>query len=523
MTLNPAQTPAALTLERARALSRNWLFAAALVLSAIFWLLAWYWDTARSIVTIWERSETFTHGFLIVPISAWLIWRQRHNLAALSPQPNFLVLALTALVGFGWLLGQLAGTAVIQQYGLVFMIPLMVWTILGTQVAWLLVFPLLFLLFAVPFGEFLLPSLMQQTADVLIFALRLTGIPVYREGQFFTIPSGNWSVVEACSGLRYLIASVTIGFLYAYLTYRSLTRRVIFVVVSAIVPIIANWLRAYMIVMIGHLSGMKHAVGVDHLIYGWVFFGVVMLVLFGIGSIWREDTAPHTATLRYAALTRQDRFPLKGVMIATIAMAVTVAVWPVVAARMEGVGPYPSPALEAPPSTENWQRMAGRLTDWKPHFSNPQAKIDQVYGRASGHVGLYIGYYRNQRQGVQLISSQNTLVPSNKDSKWINAGESQHSVVVDNKKIPLIEAQLFDQSTRLLVWRWYYVDGRYTINPYWAKLLQAKSKLFGDGDDAAVVIVYTQFDLSREEAALRLREFTDAMLSGITKSLDHAR
>jgi exosortase A len=152
------------------------------------------------------------------------------------------------------------------------------------------------LLFAVPFGEFLLPPLMEQTADFTVFALRATGIPVYREGLYFTIPSGNWSVVEACSGLRYLIASITLGFLYAYLTYHSIRRRAIFVVVSVIVPIVANWLRAYMIVMIGHLSSMKLAVGVDHLIYGWLFFGLVMLILFWVGSFWREDFAQPSET-----------------------------------------------------------------------------------------------------------------------------------------------------------------------------------------------------------------------------------
>ena len=96
-------------------------------------------------------------------------------------------------------------------------------------------------------------------------------------------------MVEACSGLRYLIASFTLGTLYAYLTYRSLARRLVFIALSLIVPIVANGIRAYLIVMTGHLSDMQLAVGVDHLIYGWVFFGFVMLLLFWIGSFWRED------------------------------------------------------------------------------------------------------------------------------------------------------------------------------------------------------------------------------------------
>ena len=184
---------------------------AALVLSALFWLLAWYWDAALAMISIWERSDTFAHGFLIVPVSGWLVWRKRHVLAALDLRPNFLALPLLAMVGFGWLLAGLGGVGVVQQFSLVIMIPLTAWAILGTEAVRALAFPLFFLVFAVPFGEFLEPPLMEHTADVLIALLKLTGIPVYREGQYFTIPSGSWSVVEACSGLRYLIASVTLG------------------------------------------------------------------------------------------------------------------------------------------------------------------------------------------------------------------------------------------------------------------------------------------------------------------------
>ena len=130
-----------------------------------------------------------------------------------------------------------------------------------------------------------------DTADFTVAALRASGIPVYREGLQFVIPSGSWSVVEACSGIRYLMASFMVGSLFAYLNYRSWRRRLAFVAVSLVVPIVANWLRAYMIVMLGHLSGNTLAVGVDHLIYGWVFFGIVIMAMFMVGARWSEPDA----------------------------------------------------------------------------------------------------------------------------------------------------------------------------------------------------------------------------------------
>ncbi len=497
-------------------------YAMALVLSAIFWLLAWYWSTAQSVVAIWLRSETFTHGFLIVPISVWLIWRRRHDLAAFNPRPNFLALLALALAGFGWLLGHLAGADIVQQYGLVVMIQLLVLTILGGQVVRALAFPLFFLLLAVPFGEVLQPMLMEQTADFTVFALRLTGIPVYREGQFFTIPSGSWSVVEACSGLRYLIASLTLGLLYAYLTYRSLARRAIFVALSVIVPIVANWLRAYMIVMIGHLSSMKYAVGVDHLIYGWLFFGVVMLILFWVGSFWREDLVPRGAAPGSVQLAQRDDPFLGRIVTATIAAAVIVAVWPVAAAHLAGTGPGQSPVLQAPPPVGGWQPIAGHLTGWTPHFLKPRVQINQTYAKDAARAGLYVGYYRNQREGAKLISSQSELVSST-DREWGNIGETRRALVFSNETIPSIETKLRGRSHYLLVWHWYWLDGQYTVNPYWAKLLQAKSTLLGRGDDGAVVIIYAPYSDRPEAATQAMQDFANAMLPAITRTLDNAR
>lgn len=260
-----------------------------LSLIVIALILIIFYDVTESIVSTWIRSETYAHGFLIFPFSFYMIWKKRASLYDLTHYPEFKWLMVLSLLGFGWLLGSLSSVLVVKQFALVSMIPIVVCALMGFRFAWSIAFPLAYLFFAIPVGESLIPPLIDFTADFTVGALQLTGIPVYREGSFFSIPSGNWSVVEACSGLRYLIASVTLGTLYAYLTYTRWLKRLIFIIFAIIVPIIANGLRAYLIVITGHLSDMKLAVGVDHLICGWVFFGLVMLLLFWIGSFWRED------------------------------------------------------------------------------------------------------------------------------------------------------------------------------------------------------------------------------------------
>lgn len=234
------------------------------------WITFLFRDTVAEMVDIWNRNETFTHCFLIAPISLWLIWRMRDRIAALPPKPSAIATLALPFVGALWLASAMAYVNAAAQFAYVCMLIVAAVAVCGLRFARMAIFPLAFLFLAIPVGEFALPTMMEWTADFTVAAVRLSGIPVYREGQQFVIPSGSWSVVEACSGVRYLIASYTVGALYAYLNYRSFVRRAIFFAFSVLVPIVANWLRAYLIVMLGHLSSNRLAVGVDHLIYGWL-------------------------------------------------------------------------------------------------------------------------------------------------------------------------------------------------------------------------------------------------------------
>lgn len=500
--------------------SNVWRMALLIIAAVLIWLFAWHKETALSTIAIWQRSETFTHGFLIFPISAYLIWTRRHDLFAIQPRPSTLGILALAAAGFVWLLADSAEALVAEQYALVAMVPILVWAILGHRVALALLFPLLFLLFAVPVGEFLLPPLMMYTADFTVAALQLTGVPVYREGNLLALPTGNWSVVEACSGLRYLIASLTLGCLFAYLTYRSTWRRMIFIAIAIVVPIVANWVRAYLIVMIGHLSNNRLAVGVDHLIYGWIFFGFVMLLLFWIGSRWREpDPEPvKSLHLPHEALHGVNT-PLKKLIAAACVSAAIIAIWPSYAWHLDAV-PANSLAvvLSMPPLVADWVATPKSLTNWDPHFLTAKKQLKQSYQKNEKSVEILIKFYRNQQQGSELINSQNQLVLS-RDAAWRQVSNVSTSVQLADSSMDVTEAQLRSVDHRLLVWTWYWIGGSYTDNAYLAKLYQAKAKLFNQGDDAAVIFVYTRYDDKVEPARELLRDFSAAIVPVIKSTL----
>ena len=475
-----------------------WRQALVALVALLGWILFLYRDTGLAMVDIWSRSDTFTHAFLVPPITLWLIWRQRSVLLAHTPQPNLWAMLAIVVVALGWLLGDLVAVNAVTQLALVTLLVLAVPAVLGLTVARLITFPLVFLFFAVPIGDFLMPQLMAWTADFTVLALRFSGIPVYREGLQFVIPSGNWSVVEACSGVRYLIASLTVGTLFAYLNYQSTQRRVLFIIVSILVPVVANWLRAYLIVMLGHLSDNKLAAGVDHLIYGWVFFGVVIMLMFIVGARWSEPDPVIDASA--VARSARAHTPMAGVgfYMATLVFAVAVF-WPHAALWALGQSANRAvPQLSAPGTlSAAWVAAPAPVAVFQPDFQNPSAQFNTTYTQGNQSVGVYVAYYRLQDYRRKLVSSENVLVKL-KDAPWTQVARGTRAVSMGEQTLPWRTAELRGSPVpgqtndeRLVAWQIYWVNGTFTASDTLAKAYGALYRLLGRGDDSAALVIYT--------------------------------
>lgn len=478
-----------------------------------------YRETAIAMVGIWSRSDTFAHAYMVLPICLWLIWRQRQVLATLSPSPQPWMLLALSMVGAVWVVADLVVVNAAAQFAFVALLVLAVPAILGLQVAWAILFPLLFLFFAVPFGEFLLPVLMEYTANFTVVALRLSGIPVYREGLQFVIPSGNWSVVEACSGVRYLIASFMIGTLFAYLNYRSTRRRLVFIGVSIVVPIVANWVRAYMIVMLGHLSGNRIAVGVDHLIYGWLFFGVVITIMFLIGARWSEPEAAmpdSSAKLAVREWSGGSKGVFGGMLLACVAV---VSLPPLLA---DAVQRHPAtaaaPAFALPERLGDWQADGGAsLLPWRPRFQNPSVEATRTYVLDNKTVGVFVAYYRDQGPDRKLVSSRNVLV-SSQDRDWNQVASGRRQIQLSDQSATVRTADLLGphvsgaaDRSRWTVWTTYWVNGRLVHSDAAAKWHTALALLKGRPDDAAVIVLYSDNE-ERGSAGEALGAFANSNL-----------
>jgi exosortase A len=453
--------------------------------AVFFWVVGWYYATAAEVASIWWRSDTFAHGLLVLPMFVWLSWRNRERLYGPNLEPVPLMAVPLLLTGLVWLLGELASVASVTHAALALLLIFSLVGVLGLKLARPLAFPILFLLFGVPIGEFMLPIMMKYTAVFTVAVVRLCGIPVYQEGLHFVIPNGRWSVVEACSGVRYLIASLMVGTLYAYLSYRSLKRRLIFVGFAIVVPVVANWLRAFMIVMLGYFSDNRLGTGVDHLLYGWVFFGIVIVLMFWIGGRWREDL---DAPLPVVHVAPSTPLQFSALLARLLPLAFAVAIWPVAlqylerAESVEASAPVDiKPLLVAAP----WAETAEPATTFKPSFHGFRSESFRHYSDGKSKVAVYVATYAQQAPGRELVQSENMLLQP-ADTAWSRLHEGQGA---DSSAGTWHSSLLSGGAAPLVVWSGYWINGRLVTSDYVAKGLMALEKLQGHADRSAYIAI----------------------------------
>ena len=478
-------------------------------------LLGWfglYFDTISSMVNIWWRSDTFAHGFLIFPISIYLIWHKRQIFLDSYKHSNLWFFIILLGLSLLWMLAAVVDVQVIKQLTIILMLPVIVGALFGSKILKAYSFPLFYLIFAVPFGEFLIPQLQQITAVITVLGLELTGIPVFIEAMYISIPSGDFEVAVACSGIRYLIASLALGILYAHLTYQKLYKRLIFIALAFIVPIIANGIRAYGIIMLAHLSDMKYATGVDHLIYGWLFFGIIIFLLFFVGSYWRDEepvyiskNVQHEEKITQENTSVQPHKVFLSTYITLIMLIVLLASGPITnfIINYQDQQPLKNFSLNEE-NIGNWQLSRKQQSNWAPHFIGNDNEIKRDYKQDQKIISSYFAYYQRQTQNKELINQGNKAYHL-KGNKLI--ARHQRQIMIDQQKININVYQLVNQGQQRIVIGWYYVFDQAMINPVKIKIVQAIGKITGLAREGYYIAYAIDYSQDEEKAENDLLEF----------------
>nr|WP_235530335.1 exosortase A [Sphingomonas sp. Leaf62] len=372
------------------------------------------------VVDIWWNSTTYGHCLFVPPIIGWLVWQRRREVLALQPGAWWPGLAIVVVGGLGWLVGEAAAVALFRHVGLVMLLQGAVVTLLGPRGARGLLFPLAYMVFLVPFGDFMEPWLQSVTVALTMPILHALGVSASVDGVLITIPNGYFEVAEACSGAKFVIAMIAYGALVANVCYVAPGRRAAFMAMALVVPVLANGVRAAATIYAAHLTSVAAATGFDHIVYGWVFFALTMTGVLAIGWRWfdRDPDAPWFDVVRVQAMPMRvaDRSMVAG---AVLGIAVAFAAWGwVIDSRAD-----PLPDRIDLPSVPGWQRIAITGEPWVPHYPGADHFLIGRYGDARGRsVDLVIAVYAAQGEGHELVGFGQG--PIRENDRWVRIADT---------------------------------------------------------------------------------------------------
>ena len=461
-------------------------------------LIATFWGTASEMFEIWWNIPTFNHCLLIVPMAAYVVYERRIIFKQILPTPSlggaFIIFSSSLL----WLLGDVVNINIFRHFGLVLMFQGVLFTVFGTKVIRAFLFPFLYLFLLVPFGDFLIPFLQEFTKDFILVILDIFDIPVYVEGLFLTIPEGKFHVAQACAGLRFMVATFALGLLMSNLIYKTRERQIVVVVLSILVPLIANGIRAAGLVLIGHYWGIEYATGVDHLVYGWVFFAVVLLVFIGISVVFANRNI-HDSYINledpYWLSNKASKFT-KYFKISIFAM-ILIMLAPVYSTIMSDRYKNIKEEKISLKPINNWQEIKKDKL-WKPIFVGHSQEIFKKYqSHKNQKVDLYTAFFLYQDENHELIRWGNKIA----NPPWEISFYGQETIQINEKIYNIGVNILHLKGQYRLVYYWYIVDDQIESKDYKVKILGMKAKLLSGNLESFVFAISTDMDTSDENIA----------------------
>lgn len=461
-----------------------------LLLAAVFLIL---WPTTRSLFDAWSDTDatTYTHGFLVAAIAAWLLFRNRDELAGAAVNPS--VAAAVALFGAGiaWLVSVRAGIQTLHQLLLPICAWLVIYAAFGRQIAARSVVAIGYLYFAIPFWGAFNDLLQAATVAAVALLLDVTGVVAFVHGNRVDLAAGTFEIAGGCSGLHFFIVALALAVLYGEINRDSLKVRAQLVVLATVLALITNWVRVYTIILAGYLTDMQHyLVRVEHYRYGWLVFAFAMVGFFFIAR--RLPAAERQTTSVPASGSIEPTLAPVGVAIALSALGAA-PLWnlisPVEAGQLASEVSFPP--------VRGFQPETGDTAAWQPVFQGADAVGQQGYRRHDGHVQVFGAWYAYQTQDKELVGYHNAI--AGRDANIVSQSRRQ-------TPLPLVEVVASDGTRRAVIWYFYDVGGWRTNRGVAAQIRYGASSLWSN-PSASVVAVRAECAADCKQARVLLEDF----------------
>jgi exosortase A len=414
---------------------------------------------------LWYSGTIYTHGFLVLAASGYLLFQVRDSLASLERRPSRLGFAVLFFFCAVMLVAKAADIKTIRLLCLPFLIVSWGWAIWGARFLKLAAIPVGLLIFASPIWDDMSPIFQAITVFVNGLLLGAVGIPADIHELYITIPAGTFFVAGGCSGVRYLMVGLFLAPFYGFLYFPGYRRTIALIAIAALLSMLANWIRVFGIIVIGHVTDMQSSIIEDHEAFGWLTFLVFCLIpLFFIARSLEPRNNNPTALERMAARVRdhkgqsaENTAGRRTVIAASFIVFLIPVIFYSQTVLFEHQNEDWSPTL--PAAAEDWRGPLRFANIWSPSFVNADISLAGTYvSDQLKRVQLQVEAYRQQAQGKELVYYRNSLFD---DEKWSLIAQRTVSVPVPNgfEVSEVSESELLNLKTneQILVWSWYRV------------------------------------------------------------------
>ncbi|MDD2736008.1 MAG: exosortase/archaeosortase family protein [Desulfuromonadaceae bacterium] len=248
-----------------------------------------YYPVLSGLVKAWNGSDDYSHGFLILPLSAYILWQNRSTLAAQPVEGSWFGLPLALFALFLLLLGKLGAILTLPPISMILFIWSVVIFLFGFKIFRVCSFPLIFLFFMIPVPEQIFAALTNPlqfiVTKITVSLASMMGVIIYREGNVIHLSDMTFQVVQACSGLRSIMTMLTLGAILGYFTLRSPFLRLILVAAGVPIAIAVNIFRVFTMVIAYNYFKFNLTEGTPHTVLGLLVFalGFVFFIIFQKG------------------------------------------------------------------------------------------------------------------------------------------------------------------------------------------------------------------------------------------------
>ena len=475
----------------------------------VFWV---YWLTLTKLINYLINNDDYSYGLLIPIVSCYIIFQKWPKIQQTLWGPSWW--GLPIIICGLWLniLGELAADVYVPRVSLIITLAGILILLGGWRLIRLLIFPLLLLILMIPLPELVTNKLTMQlqliSSQLATGFLQLSGIPVFRQGNIIDLGVRQLQIVDACSGLRYILALLALGVIFCYFYQRKPWKILILLIVLIPATIFANALRvAAMGVYPALLEGFWHGFS------GWLIFIFCFGILAAVNYLLDRLSPPEDRKISNADLKTSEDIakPEKrtGFWFHATAAAAIILISIPITQRASYAPNYPlREGFENFPMTiDSWKGRHVYIDPEMVAATKSHAHVNAEYSSPDhGWVSLWIAYYETQKKAGGFVHSPKGCFVA---TGW----QIEKSKVIDLAEGKPINWMIVNRmGEKLLVYYWFQQRGRWLADETKNKFYMAYDGFWRRRTDGAMIRLITPIGGNLETAEQRLTLFAQELL-----------